>query len=193
MTLLTILGVILVDGLAILATVFLLLMTQRKRAAVGRREMQLFLLGYIIISICEIFTIGGIPGLKHNVVIGFTGVHIGAITATTWMLMLNGAVGYQAIEDGTLASVLLVFVSTAMLFVGSGFIALDTGFNWSGYWNTPLIQQAPNREYSVYTLYLLCPLLFLFIYFVLEAILVTRVLKEKKPLCKHSFRRRRSS
>jgi hypothetical protein len=25
------------------------------------REMQLFLLGYIVISICEIFTIGGFP------------------------------------------------------------------------------------------------------------------------------------
>lgn len=27
----------------------------------GYREMQLFLLGYIIVSICEIFTVGGIP------------------------------------------------------------------------------------------------------------------------------------
>jgi hypothetical protein len=27
----------------------------------AKREMQLFLLGYIIISICEIFTIGGFP------------------------------------------------------------------------------------------------------------------------------------
>lgn len=28
---------------------------------IGDREMQLFLLGYIIVSICEIFTIGGFP------------------------------------------------------------------------------------------------------------------------------------
>jgi hypothetical protein len=27
----------------------------------ANREMQLFLLGYIVISICEIFTIGGFP------------------------------------------------------------------------------------------------------------------------------------
>lgn len=27
----------------------------------GDREMQVFLLGYIIVSICEIFTIGGFP------------------------------------------------------------------------------------------------------------------------------------
>jgi hypothetical protein len=58
---LTSVGSILVDGIAILVTLFLLWRSQRKKAAVGRREMQLFLLGYIVISICEIFTIGGFP------------------------------------------------------------------------------------------------------------------------------------
>lgn len=42
----------------------------------------------------------------------------------------------------------------------------------------------PNRTYAVYTLYLLLPLVLLFIYFVLEAYLVVRVLGEKKPLRK---------
>jgi hypothetical protein len=28
---------------------------------IGNREMQLFLFGYIVVSICEIFTIGGFP------------------------------------------------------------------------------------------------------------------------------------
>jgi len=73
------LGSILVDGLAILIALFLIWRSNRKRAAVGRRyvglspycrqhkltvssrEMQLFLLGFIIISICEIFTIGWFP------------------------------------------------------------------------------------------------------------------------------------
>lgn len=74
---LTFTGSILIDGIAILVTLFLLWRSQRKKAAVGRRygtrqwrhglklttlrEMQLFLLGYIVISICEIFTIGGFP------------------------------------------------------------------------------------------------------------------------------------
>lgn len=49
------------DGIAIVVAILLLLLSNRKRAAVGRREMQLFLIGFIIISICEIFTIGGFP------------------------------------------------------------------------------------------------------------------------------------
>jgi hypothetical protein len=58
---LTGLGSILLAGLAILASAFMIWRSDRKKAAVGRREMQLFLIGYIIVSICEIFTIGGFP------------------------------------------------------------------------------------------------------------------------------------
>ena len=60
------LGVILLDGAALLTVLILLLLTQRRKAAVGRREIQLFLIGYFILSLCEIFTIGGFP-LGRNI------------------------------------------------------------------------------------------------------------------------------
>lgn len=175
------LGVIILAFIAVLASLFLLWRSQRKKAAVGRREMQLFLVGYIIIEICEIFTIGGFP-LHGTIRIAFTGIHIAAITATTWILMLNAAVGYQLLDDGTFASLSLLFVSAAMIFIGTGYIVLDVGYDWSGYWNADYVQLNPNRVYAVYTLYFLAPLVFLFIYFVLEAWLVIRVLGEKKPM-----------
>lgn len=71
-------GLILLCAIAIIVTAGMLFLSERKKAAVGRRygcpdrnriqaltitsrEMQLFLIGYIIISICEIFTVGGFP------------------------------------------------------------------------------------------------------------------------------------
>ncbi|KAK8200771.1 hypothetical protein M8818_006087 [Zalaria obscura] len=173
------LGSIILDGIAILVMLALLWRSNRKRAAVGRREMQLFLIGYIIISICEIFTIGGFP-LDGAVRRAFTAVHIATIIATTWILMMNGAVGYQLLDDGTPLSLGLIFGSAAILFIGTGYIALDTGFSWTGYWNSTL--NAPNRSYSLYTLYQLVPLVFLFVYFVLETVLVLRVLGERRPM-----------
>lgn len=173
------LGSILLDGLAILVALLLLWRSNRKRAAVGRREMQLFLIGYIIISICEIFTIGGFP-LESKVRRVFAAVHIAAVTATTWILMMNGAVGYQILDDGTIVSLGLIFGSAAALFVGTGYIALDTGFSWTGFFDSTLMGE--NRSYSLYTLYQLVPLVFLTIYFLLELILVLRVLGEKKPM-----------
>ena len=39
----------------------LVFLERRPQLTLAYREMQLFLLGYILIEICEIFTVGGIP------------------------------------------------------------------------------------------------------------------------------------
>lgn len=173
------LGSILLCGIAIVAAAFLIWRSERKKAAVGRREMQLFLVGYIIIEICEIFTVGGFP-LDSAVRRGFVAVHMATIVATLWILMLNGIVGYQLLDDGTPMSLGLILVSAGMIFVGVGYIALDTGFSWTGYWDSTL--SGDNRGYALYTLYQLVPLVFLFVFFCLEAFLVLRILGERKPM-----------
>ena len=79
----------------------------------------------------------------------------------------------------------LVFGSGAALFIGTGYIALDTGFSWTGYWDDTL--NAPNRAFALYTLYQLMPLVFLVVFFVLETVLVLRVLGEVRPMCKQTL------
>ncbi|KAI2631995.1 chitin synthase III catalytic subunit [Hypoxylon sp. NC1633] len=173
------LGSILLCGIAIAVSIVLLLRSERKKAAVGRREMQLFLLGYIIIEICEIFTVGEFP-LSGTVRIAFTGIHIGMIIATTWILLLNAIVGYQVLDDGTPLSIGLMIISGAVLFIGTGYITLDTGFHW-----TRQFIPDPNNHYrniALYVLYQLAPLVFLVAFLVLEAILVLRILGEIRPM-----------
>ncbi|KAL8892129.1 MAG: hypothetical protein Q9205_002491 [Flavoplaca limonia] len=177
------LGSILIAFIAILVTVFLIMRSNRKEAAVGRREFQLFLVGYIIISICEIFTVGGLPmgsSLQQRVVLGFSAVHLGTIVATLWVLMLNGIVGFQLLDDGTPLSLGLILVSAAALFIGTGYIALDTAFSYSNEFDESLTD--PHRNIGLYVLYQLAPLLFLVAFFILETVLVLRVLGEKKPM-----------
>ena len=147
---------------------------------INPREMQLFLVGYIVISICEIFTVGEFP-LSSTVRIAFTGIHIGFIIATTWMLMLNAVVGYQFIDDGTPLSLGLILVSAAVLLIGTGYIALDTGFGWTGRFSSSY--DGPNyRNIALYVLYQLAPLIFLVAFYVLETVLVLRVLGERRPM-----------
>ncbi|MCJ1307281.1 hypothetical protein MMC25_000927 [Agyrium rufum] len=157
----------------------MLLLSERKKAAVGRREIQVFLIGYIIVEICEIFSVGGFP-LSSKVRIAFTGIHLGAIVATLWILMLNGIVGYQLLDDGTPLSIGALFGSAALLFVGTGYIALDTGYSWTGHFDGSYT--APNQNIGLYVLYQLAPLVFLFIFFLLETYLVLKVLGERKPM-----------
>ncbi|ETS77527.1 hypothetical protein PFICI_11401 [Pestalotiopsis fici W106-1] len=173
------LGSILLCGIAIVISVLLLLRSERKKAAVGRREMQLFLLGYIIIEICEIFSVGEFP-LNSTVRIAFSAIHIGMIIATTWILMLNAVVGFQIIDDGTPMSVGLMVISGAILLIGTGYIALDTGLGFTGFWASSY--DAPNRNIALYVLYQLVPLIFLVAFFVLESVLVLRILGEVRPM-----------
>lgn len=102
------------------------------------------------------------------------------IIATTWMLMLNALIGYQLIDDGTPLSIALTFISAAVLFIGTGYIALDTGLQWTNYWDSSY--ELPNRHIALYVLYQLIPLIFLVAFYVLEAVLVLRVLGEKRPM-----------
>ncbi|MCJ1425829.1 hypothetical protein MMC29_003729 [Sticta canariensis] len=173
------LGSILLCGIAIVISIFLVWRSERKQAAVGRREFQLFLLGYILVEICEIFSVGGFP-LDRKVRIAFTGIHMGAIVATLWILLLNGVVGYQIIDDGTPISLGLLIFSALALFVGTGYIALDTGFSWTGHFDRS--QADPHRNIGLYVLYQLLPLVCLAGFFLLETVLVLRVLGEKKPM-----------
>ena len=111
---------------------------------------------------------------------GFTAVHLGSIVATLWVLFLNGLVGYQLLDDGTPASLGLILISAIALFVGTGYIALDTAFSYTDTFVSSLT--APNRNIGLYVLYQLWPLVCLFFFFVLETVLVLRVLGEKKPM-----------
>ncbi|RDL38265.1 Uncharacterized protein BP5553_02605 [Venustampulla echinocandica] len=173
------LGSIIIAAIAIVVSSYLIWRSERKQAAVGRREMQIFLIGYIIIEICEIFTVGKFP-LNHKVLVAFTGIHLGMIVATLWILMLNAIVGYQLLDDGTPLSIGVIVASAAALFVGTGYIALDTGYSWTGHFDSSL--SGNNRNIGLYVLYQLAPLIFLFAFFALETALVIRVLGERKPM-----------
>jgi len=74
----------------------------------------------------------------------------------------------------------LIGITSAVLFIGTGYVALDTAFSWSGFWDSSL--QPPHQNYALYTLYQLAPLIFMFLFFVLETVLVLRVLGETKPM-----------
>ena len=96
--------------------------------------------------------------------------------------MLNGIVGYQLLDDGTPTSIAAIVASAFAFFIATGYIALDTGYSWTNHFNSSL--NSPNRNVPLYVLYQLLPLIFLVAFFVLESILVVKVLGERKPMCK---------
>ncbi|CAZ84923.1 unnamed protein product [Tuber melanosporum] len=173
------LGSIILCVVAIIVSVLLLLLSQKKRAAVGRREMQIFLILYILVSLAEVFTVGGFL-TNRTVLVWFTGIHLGAIAATAWVLLLNAIVGFQLVDDGTPLSVGLVAGSALAFFIGTAYVAVDTGFGEPG--NFPVKDPDELKNYALYVLYLLFPLIAIVAFFFLEAFLVLRVLGEIMPM-----------
>lgn len=113
---------------------------------------------------------------------GFTAVHIASITTACWVLLLNGAVGYQILDDGTPVSLTLIIASSVVFFIGTGYIALDTAFGWTGEFAESWSDS--HRNIALYVLYQLWPLICLVVFFILESILVLRILGEARPMGK---------
>lgn len=164
--------------LAALVALWLVIRSQSKFAAVGRREMQILILIYFFISVLQVFTIGGfITNIK--LLAYFTAVHIGLIAAFFWVLLVNAIIGYQLFEDGTFFSVLITLIPSLLLFLSSGYIVLDSMLAWTKSFikSTRMFQ-----NYGMYILYFLWSLLCIIGYFILEFILVFKILEEWKPL-----------
>ncbi|KAG4300688.1 hypothetical protein PCANB_003034 [Pneumocystis canis] len=164
--------------IAALIALWLIIRSQTKFAAVGRREMQILILIYFFISICQIFTIGGF--VTNAKVFGyFTAAHIGSISAFFWVLLLNAIIGYQLFEDGTIFSICLTLIPAFIIFLGSGYLILDSMFFWS---DTFIKSYYALQNYGAYIIYFLWPTVCIVGYFILEFILVFKILKEWKPL-----------
>lgn len=91
-------------------------------------------------------------------------------------------VGFQLLDDGTPVSLALILGSALVFFLGTGYIALDTAFNYTGEWQSS--HSGIHRNIALYVLYLLFPLVCLVLFYVMEAVLVMRVLGEIRPMCK---------
>lgn len=72
-------------------------------------------------------------------------------------------------------------MSGIAFFVGTGYIALDTAFSYTHTF-VPSLSEPDNRNVALYVLYQVWPLICLAGFFILETVLVLRVLGEKKPM-----------
>jgi hypothetical protein len=175
-------GTILVDIVAIFSSSFLIRRANKRRAAVGRREMQIFLGTYLLVSFCDIFTTGRFlhvsNDLSKRALLGLTSIQLGFTTAMFWILLLLGLVEYQLLDDGTPLSLSLVVGSAAILFTGTTYIALDTAFSFTGHFQ-------PNEHcvnVGLYILYLGFPLVCMVAFAILIAYLILEVLGVGIPL-----------
>ncbi|KAG0143230.1 hypothetical protein CROQUDRAFT_49140 [Cronartium quercuum f. sp. fusiforme G11] len=109
-----------------------------------------------------------------------TAIHLSLIVSFFSVLVWLGLLGFQLVEDGTLASLGLLTGLTGILAIGSAYIFLDTAFGITHYFQS----KPPSHLYSPWTfsLVILWPLIACLIYACATTIVVLHRLGERRPL-----------
>ncbi|KAJ1899747.1 hypothetical protein LPJ66_001920 [Kickxella alabastrina] len=165
--------------IAFLLMVYMGFKANRKLAAVGRREMALLLSLFCITLALNLAGADFIfASSKANKWLGVANTALEV--SFFWALMLFGFVGFQILDDGSFASILTIIVSTAVIFISIGYIAADTAFGISGGLKPPASD--PLYSPGLFTVYLVFPLVAIFVYLVTQCIIVVKFLAVRLPM-----------
>ena len=117
-------------GLSMIVVITLILVTTRRKAAVGafpsflssvvcsfwsvqrtpfigRSEFRIFLIGYLISLVLQLLTTGAILQQGSIGLVVVTALHAGTVAALFWVLVGHALVSTQVIEDGSLGSLIV--------------------------------------------------------------------------------------
>lgn len=165
--------------LALIMTVIMILHVRSKFTAVGRKEITSFFYAYALLTMCSLVIDCGVVPPASDAYPYFVAVQCGLVSATCICLMINGFVGFQLYEDGTTLSVwLLRTCSLAMLLISFA-VALLTFKSWGGL--------GPENTVGLFVVVYIFSALFLFVYVVMQVILVLGTLEERWPLWHIAF------
>ncbi|GAA5856480.1 hypothetical protein JCM8547_008764 [Rhodosporidiobolus lusitaniae] len=167
-------------GIAVLVGLGLAAAALRRSAAVGRTEITVFFILYAAVQGAQLADNSALLRAGSLALTWVTAVHVGLLVALFWVLVWVAGLSLQIIEDGTLFSLIPMFGIGTILAVGSGYIAADTGLQITDYFQS----DPPESLHSVwlFVLTIIWPAAAAAIYLVIQAGVVMRVLREKKPL-----------
>ena len=104
----------------------------------------------------------------------FVAVQNGFTSAVCTSLLINGFVGFQLYEDGTTLSVWLLRSCSVLMFIVSFIVSIMTFKGWAGL--------GPTNTVALFIVLYILNALFLFIYGVMQIILVMFTLQDRWPL-----------
>jgi chitin synthase III-like protein len=104
----------------------------------------------------------------------FVAAQNGLASALCTCLLINGFVGFQLYEDGTTLSVWLLYGFSAAMFIISGAVSLLTFKSWAGL--------GPENTAGMFVVLYIFNCVFLFIYVVMQFLLVLNTLQDRWPL-----------
>ncbi|KZP03613.1 hypothetical protein FIBSPDRAFT_1015770 [Athelia psychrophila] len=109
----------------------LVVLAGRRKAAVGRTELRIFLALYTLSLPFQLITTGSFLQQGSTPLVVITGIHAGIVAALFWALLANGIVATQVVEDGSASSIIPFTAISVVFFAATTYIALDTGMHFT--------------------------------------------------------------
>ncbi|TDL21932.1 hypothetical protein BD410DRAFT_274438 [Rickenella mellea] len=172
---------IIVCGLGFFFVIALVFWSNRRRAAVGRDELKVFLIMYLFTLPLQLITTGSLLEQGSTALVVLTAIHAGAVAATFWALLANGLVATQIVEDGTLSSLIPFLIFIVAFFAATLYIALDVGLTITKTFG-PSNPPASLHSIPLFVLTSIWPGFAALVYFLIMAYIVLGVLRERKPM-----------
>ncbi|KAK3301816.1 chitin synthase III catalytic subunit [Chaetomium strumarium] len=159
---------------ALVMTVVMILHVRGKFTAVGRKEITTFFYLYMLLTFLSLCIDAGVipPGSAPYPY--FVAVQAGLGSALVTCLMINGFVGFQLYEDGTPLSLWMMRLCSAAAFAITFLVSLATFKTWAGL--------GPTNTVGLFVVLYLLNAVQLFVYVVLQILLVARTLQDRWPL-----------
>jgi len=154
----------------------------RRKAAVGRIELLTFLILYFLTLAFQLVTTGSFLLQGSSSLVVVTAIHAGLVITLFWSLLANAIVSTQVVEDGSMSSLIPIYIISAIAFGVTVYISLDVGLGI-----TTLIGGVSNppealRSISLFILTSIWPAVTAFLYILIMSYIVLRVLNETKPM-----------
>lgn len=145
----------------------------------GRKEITTFFYIYMLLTCFSLILDAGVVPPGSGVFPYFAAAQNGLTSALCVCLLINGFVGFQLYEDGTTLSVWLLRLCSLGIFIISGAVSLLTFKGWAGL--------SPTNTVGLFVVVYIFNAIFLFVYIVMQIILVVNTLQDRWPLFHISF------
>jgi len=173
---------IIVCAVSMVVVIWFIVAASRRKAAVGRIELLIFLTFYLFTLPLQLITTGSFLQQGSTALIVITAIHAGAVAMVFTSLLANAIVATQVVEDATLSSLIPLYGLSFIFFGVTVYIALDVGLGITtligGVSSTP----EALKNIPLFVLTSIWPLVTALFYFAIMLWIIRRVLYETRPV-----------
>ncbi|TFK37354.1 chitin synthase III catalytic subunit [Crucibulum laeve] len=171
-----------VCGASVFFVAFLVWACNRRKAAVGRIELLLFLSLYLLTLPLQLLTTGSILEQGSLPLVVLTAIHAGSVAALFWSLLANALVATQVVEDGTMSSMVPFSIFALAVFGGTTYISMDVALGITQ--TIGGLSNPPERLGSIalFVLTSIWPGVTALLYLLIMSYIVLKVLNETRPM-----------